>query len=225
MLSIVLTTYARTSYATRTIASVLENLIYKDQKANGNLEVAWFVVDDGSVQEHQNAIREALVGQRVEYFHSQRRGYGANVNDAWRRSWELSSVSLLLEDDWELRYAWDVTPYVRLLEYNTLVGMVRMGYLPVGLHLTSVGYEGRMYLQVEPDTQYYFSGNPHLKHRRFAEMYGWYPEGRNPGDTELGYDWQCRSKALHQNNMPLIWWPLAIGDRNLFGHIGTEKSY
>jgi len=225
LLSIVFTTYARTEYATRTIGSILSNLTYAGLPADRNPDICWFVVDDGSQQSHLDAIESALSGQNVGYFLSQRRGYGANVNDAWRRSWETSSVSLLLEDDWELRQALDVTPYVRLLEYNTLVGMVRLGYLPVGLRLNSVGHEGRMYLQVEPETQYFFSGNPHLKHRRFGEQYGFYPEGKNPGDTELAYDWQCRERANSQTQTPRIWWPLAIGDVHLFGHIGTEKSY
>lgn len=225
MLSIILTTYARTDYATATIDGILTNALYENKPAAGNAGVVWFVVDDGSDTAHLDAVRQRLDGQNVAYFHSQRRGYGANVNDAWLRSWELSSVHLLIEDDWQLRTPLDLTPYVRLLEYQTHMGMVRLGHMPVGLSLESKGHDGRMYLKVLPATQYYFSGNPHLKHRRFAEQYGWYPEGLNPGETELSYDWQCREKTMKRKDLPEIWWPLEIGDRHLFGHIGAEKSY
>lgn len=100
------------------------------------------------------------------------------------------------------------------------LGMIRLGHLPIGLNLRSVGYEGRMYLDVQKNTQYAFSGNPHLKHSRMRQLSGEYPTGMKPGDTEVAYDWQVRT-----NGDAAIWWPLVIGDAPYFGHIGTIQSY
>ena len=114
----------------------------------------------------------------------------------------------------------DIEPYVTLLETEESVGMIRLGHLPVGLDISSAGYNGRMYLHIQKTTQYAFSGNPHLKHTRFRGHYGDYPIGRNPGETEISYDHQIRTA-----NGSSILWPLAIGDTYKFAHIGEVSSY
>lgn len=207
--TILFLTYARTDYAVATVKAAKRFLAY-----DGGLH--WFIVDDGSHQAHIDAVTRHLPNYQV-YTH--RAGYGANVNVTWPMTQQTGPITLWLEDDFELTKPLDITPYVKLLMGREDVGAVRLGYLPVGLDLHSVGYDGRMYLKVEKSQQYCFSGNPHLKHERFME-YGPYPESLNPGETEIAYDHQVRSK-----DGPAIWWPLAIGDAPYFGHIGQVKSY
>jgi len=66
-----------------------------------------------------------------------------------------------------------------------------------------------------------FTGHPSLRHRRYREAYGRYPEGLTPGDTELAYAWQFR---MGPQAAPGIVWPADYLASGLFGHIGTVKT-
>jgi hypothetical protein len=123
-------------------------------------------------------------------------------------------------DDWKLMRDLDIEPYVRMLHERPDVGMVRLGGLPVGLDLHSVGHGGIHYLNVLRSTSYQYSGNPSLRSVRFARAYGPYPEDKNPGDTEIAYDARVRSIEG-----PAIWWPVDLGGWSVWGHIGTQQSY
>lgn len=211
-LAIILLTYQRTDYAVRTIEGV-SRMTYDGK-------ISWIVVDDGSKQAHLDAVGHAIFRSGYPYtiITNSRTGYGYNANMAWSQT--EHPVTLWLEDDWVLRRQLDITPYVSLLMNRENVGMIRLGHMPVGLDLHSHGHDGRMYLDVRKTQQYAFSGNPHLKHDRFR-FYGAYPEGKNPGQTEIAYDHQIRQHS----DGPAIWWPLAIGDDPLFGHVGEVQSY
>lgn len=209
-------TEARRSYAVRTIRGVRDHLKYADG------DLLWHIVADGCPDDRFQALLEYVgaAGFSVAYMsRNKRAGYGANANWAWEHA--ASDVTLWLEDDWELTRDFDITPYVRLLNNEPAIGMVRLGHLPIDLRAYSEGYEGRMYLNLPLDQMYAYSGNPHLKHRRFRDTYGRYPEGHNPGDTELAYGAQIREAETKAK----IVWPLAIGDNHPFGHIGAEQSY
>jgi len=212
---IILITYARTDYALRTIDGIIKHL-----KFDGGL--SWYICDDASPGDHYQTITEHLKnnGQHICGEHSEKLGYGGGVNKAWRVASQTAPVTLWLEDDWELRDDFNITPYVELLNGRDGIGMIRLCHMPIGLTAETVGYDGLMYLQMQKDRQYTFSGNPHLKHDRHMLIYGDYPTGENPGNTEIAHDWQVRNTAG-----PFILWPLAIGDRFTFHHIGEIKSY
>ncbi len=211
---VILLTYQRTEYAVRTIRAALAHLRYQ-----GNL--LWYVADDGSTAEHVAAVHEALAGQKVIGAHSERIGYGAGANKAWHVAHEHADLTLWLEDDWELRAELDLTSYARLLTDTPDIGMVRLGYLNLGMAGQVFGYDGKLYWRLERAVNpYVFTGHPSLRHRRFREAYGPYPEGLNPGQTELGYAWLFRS-----GQGPDIVFPAANGEWGPFGHIGAEKSY
>lgn len=210
LVTIIFLTYKRTEYAVRSAASVQANLHYDGQ-------AHWMICDDGSPMAHVDAILDAV--EAAGFLQFEQDGYGVMANTGWNQAGTYSPLTLWLEDDWELKRSLDITPYVRLLVERADVGMIRLGLMPIDLELNSVGYGGRMYLNVQKGTPYAFSGNPHLKHERFT-AYGPYPTGKNPGDTEIAYDRQIRAQEG-----PAIWWPLAIGDDPHFGHIGEVQSY
>ena len=219
-LGIIFLTYQRTPYALRTIRGIEDNLIFQ-----GN--IIWYVADDGSSKEHIEAIKVGLDSLRIFEnhqigdFRSERKGYGANINWAQDRASVKCDAFLVLEDDWVLSEPFDVTPHVNLLTSKpNEIGFVRIAHLPIGLEFDSVGHNGRMYLNVRKNKQYAFSGNPHLKTPNTHKHYGPYPTGKNPGDTEIAYDSIVRNKSG-----PGILWPLEIGEKFLFEHIGEKKSY
>lgn len=203
----------RTEYAVRTIQSVRQRMHYDN--------LYWYVADGGSVPEHREAIFAALDGVSSAGYHFDLANYGADANKAWNAAHEQVDLTFWLEDDWELVREFELKPYANLLLNNADIGMVRLGYLNLGMKGSTLGFEGHMYWKLQRDADsYVFTGHPSLRHRRFREAYGPYPEGLKPGETELGYAWQYRS-----GTGPEIVYPADIGIYGPFGHIGQVQSY
>lgn len=215
---IILQTFKRTDVALRTIAAARANLRY-----DGSLW--WYVADDGSPIEHFEAVWQALDGADRIGGHTQRRGYGGNANAAWEHADRIGPLTLWLEDDWELREPLDLWPYAALLMEREDVGMVRLGYINearCGEWWTHAGLGYHDMERMPPDTSFYaFTGHPSLRHRRYREAYGDYPEGLKPGETELQYAYQYR---VGPSDGPAIVWPVAYPYGGLFAHIGTVKT-
>lgn len=210
---IVFQTYKRTDYALAAIRAIREHLIQP-------LRLHWFVVDDGSNSDHLKEIAAALPNDNLIGIHSERIGYGALANIAWREAGQRDPITLWLEDDWVLDRDFDPTHYINLLNTNPEIGMVRLCRIPIGQRGEIIGDGSEVYLKLHKGVHYYFSGNPSIRHSRFYEAYGDYPNGLKPGDTEVAYD------AKIQNlTGPDIVIPIDIGTWGLFGHIGTEASY
>lgn len=212
---VILLTFERTDYALRTIAAARRLLRYPDLR--------WYVADDGSPQEHIDQVLQALDGAELVGWHTLPGGtYGANANQAWEAAHAISTLSFWLEDDWELSRELDLRPYADLLMDDERFGMIRLGYLNLGMAGLTLGHAGRLYwwLNRESPEAYVFTGHPSLRHRRFREAYGPYTEGRRPGETELDYCWSFRTKPG-----PGILWPAALGEYGDFGHIGERQSY
>lgn len=217
---IVLLTYKRTDYAARSILHVALNLKYDPG-------LVWYVADDGSDASHVSTVHDLLEdsSQVIVGHHSERIGYGASANRAWRASFEYSPLTLWLEDDWVLDNELRLEPYAQLLMDSDRVGMIRLGHLNQFMVGTALGYDGEMYWRLEREpadsASPVFTGHPSLRHKRYYDTYGPYPEGHNPGDTELAYAYKFRI-ALKG---PDILYPARAGQWGFFGHIGEVKSY
>jgi len=216
-LVILFITYSRTNYAIKTIDSVFKNLI----TPHG---ISWYICDDGSPQAHHTAVMGRIKehGGHICGHHNQKLGYGGGVNKGWPIASQTGPITLWLEDDWELEQPWDMGPYIELLMKNHNVGMIRLGHLPIEQIGKCTGYNGIRYLEIDKNPSFQYSGNPHLKHDRFMLHYGKLPTGVDPGRCEQLYDGQVRKK---RDKGPRILWPLFIGNRYLWGHIGTIHAY
>lgn len=213
---VILQTWERSEYAIRTIRAARKHLRYPDLR--------WYVADDGSRQEHVDTVLAELDGVNLVGWHSKRRGYGGNSNDAWKAVDEVSSLTAWIEDDWELTQPFDLYPYAALLMEREEIGMVRLGVLNLDIRGRTWGHNGRVYwiLDREPhhDGTPVFTGHPSLRHRRYRDAHGPYPEGLMPGETELAYAYQYR---WGPQNAPSIVWPADYPSGGLWGHIGTVK--
>lgn len=214
---IVLQTFKRTDVALRTIVAARRNLHY-----GGRLY--WYVADDGSPAEHVEAVLEAVGGDLLAH-HSVRRGYGANANAAWDAADQIGALSLWVEDDWELRQPLDLYPYAALLMETSEVGMVRLGVLNLDVRGRAWGHGGRVYWKLDREPHLegtpVFTGHPSLRHRRYRDVYGPYPEGLTPGETELAYAYQFRWAP---QDAPGIVWPADYPAAGYWGHIGSIKT-
>lgn len=220
-LTVILQTYGANAERTRYTLMTIDAMRKRARYAG---DILWYVADDGSPQAHIDAVLGALDGEKLIGWHSERKGYGYNATKAWYMALQHGDVSLWLEDDWTLLRDTDFTRWVQLLESNESVAMIRLAQLVAGLHAESADFGGYHYLRFFYNRNYTFSGNPALRHRRARELWGAYPEGLKPGDTECAYDAQVRV-AMGGHNFPAIIWPIEVGGWGLFGHIGTEKSY
>ena len=218
-LTVVLITYKRTDYAVRTVRALNANLHYPNW--------GWYVSDDGSPREHMQQVEENIdAGDRhLVGSHTESISYGAGCNRALNEAFSQGQLVLMLEDDWELSQPLDVWKWAALLMERPDIGMVRMGYLNVGLGANLIGHNGSLYWMLD-DTEsrhhstFAFAGHPALIHQRFFDSYGGYPEKWQPGDTELRMCWQVASQQG-----PAIVWPVELGAAGPFAHIGGQQSY
>jgi hypothetical protein len=215
---VILQTWERTSYALRTIDAALAYLRYPN--------LLWYIADDGSRPDHYDDVHDALVSTgRLIGGHSERAGYGANANHAWRVARDVSRLTFFLEDDWELRQPLDLYPYAALLMERPEVGMVRLGVLNLDVRGRTWGHDGRVYWTLDREPHHegtpVFTGHPSLRHTRYWEAHGDYPENLGPGDTELAYAYHYRMTVPEA---PAIVWPADYPAAGLFGHIGSVKT-
>lgn len=237
-LSIVLVTYKRPAMALRTILSTCRNLEYPPDLTS------WYVADDGSPKEDFDLVMGGLKenpgngpgtmkwpGGNILGSHNQRmRNEGQEdtffAGKGWNKALGIahqnSDFVLFLEDDWELEQPFDLVPYVKLLQEREDVGLVSFRILSVGNDVHTVGHDGIHYLQYQRTSQYAYSGNPHLRHARFVQHYGWFAEDVNPGGIELAQDDRYR---LDVAGGPAIWRPVTIDPWGAWHHIGNEKSW
>ena len=216
---VILQTWQRTAYALRTIAAAAEHMRY-------DAPLVWYVADDGSDTAHIEQVYTAVRATHwsVLGMHSERRGYGGNSNAAWNRADYISPLTFWLEDDWELRAPLDLTPYAKLLIERAEIGMVRLGLLNVDVRGRTWAHDGRLYWTLDREPHHegtpVFTGHPSLRHVRYRQAHGYYPEGLLPGDTELMYALNYRRSAP---NTPGILWPADLPAGGVFGHIGETK--
>lgn len=238
-LAILLLSYKRVDESIRTIKGIVNNLAYK-----GN--IAWYVADDGTPAKDFTKILDALKSSDQEILGSHNHRFSPRTGAGWNKGLgichQYSDYVLVMEDDWELSGKFDmnpenhpgdfkinpylndgkldINPYIEMLSQREDVGIVRLSGLAVGNNVEIVGHNGHHYLRYYKDRQYAFSGNPHIRHARFTQHYGWYSEDElNPGELELNMD--GRFRAI---DGPDVWRPSDIPGWGIFHHIG-EKRY
>lgn len=200
-LTIVIITYNRRAELKQTLQALYDNLYYDDER------ITYLIADDCTPGAYRDDVLHDFkeinfLNERIEFLSTpQNSGWGSNSNHAL--SHVKDDVVLFLEDDRVLTEPLDISPYVALLMQHTGIGLVRLdgigGHKTV-LHTTEtdisdylpnyrqgMGAQGKLnYFLIDQNSPelWCYSNQPHLKHRRFHEWYGMYPEGLKLGQTE-----------------------------------------
>lgn len=212
---ILLTTFQRTECAIKTVRAVKQNLLWPN--------IGFVVTDDTSDGDHLDRIMEEIGGTYAvhRYDNAAHKGVGHNMNYGLRKIWEFGAeLTMILEDDWELVNPFDPTPHVRLLMNHSDIGMIRLGYLSVGLAGELISREDHLWMQLQRNgNQYVYAGHASLRHLRFHQRVGMFTEGLRPGANEL--DFGGRYNKIP--NPPAIVWDMDYGRIGPFHHIGSES--
>ena len=220
-LCIVLITYRRTDMAVRTINGIAEKLDYPKEL------LSFYVADDGSPQEHMQAIFKAISdsGIKLAGYHNEKMQPGCLCGIGWnaaiRKAHQVSDYIMLLEDDWVLKNTLDIRPYIWALKENERVGIIRLSNLTTDNVLQVTTHHGTHYLQYLRQARFCYSGNPHIRHIRFTQYYGFFDTDKSPGDIEVYYD----GKFRYMKGGPEIWRPADLPAWGPFSHIGDVRTW
>lgn len=188
----------------------------------------WIIADDGSPEGQMRSLKIEFAHLHPLILATQRGGWGRNVNNAlrWVRDHGIEYI-FLCEDDYMAMTDIDLDSGAEILGRHPQYGLVRYDGLAghdLLLHLTEVDiHRGRTpILEILLQSRHLniYSNRPHLRHRRFTDHYGLYPEGLPLGATEESYAHCVRDR--YENGPKII--SLANGIVRAFNHIGASRQ-
>lgn len=219
--TVIITTYdpgdnSRFTLLYRTLQALKDKLVYPNLR--------WIVTDDGST--NHDTLVETLKHsfKDIEILNTEHKGVGFAKNNALRHAFEVSPYVFLLEDDWELKDSLDLLSHVQNMLDHPDIGMVRFGYLGGELNADYTRYGDTSYWYLKPASGFYvYSGQVSLRNYAFYSAVGFHSEGTQAGQEEEDMCW--RYNALE--NPPKILWPAIYGCTlysGPFTNIGLHKS-
>lgn len=211
-IAVLITTYNRKDILHETLMRASGKLGY-----GGKIE--FVIADDGSTDGTQLMLSQNF---DVHLVQSERKGLGGNTNAGLARAFSLSDVVVQFQDDMWLDVPTDINPVVRLLEADSSVGWVRFGRYNSPHHRFNASLEGDYWRIHWNSPEFYVtSDQPHIKHKRFHEWAGYYPEGLKIADTENTWCGHTKGKAQEDANAPKVLIPVWIPE-NIWRHVGDS---
>lgn len=217
--AILLLTYNRLGYATRTLETALEHIKTKAHT------ISVHIASDGDDDDYMQHLRAICMNREVPHTttNSHRSGYGANYNLATQVVHQWARYVLPLEDDWVLTRDLDLDLFLGALD-ELRAGCMRLGYIGYTQELrgTFESAYGRHWLRLDPTSPepHVFAGHPRLESVEWERGVGPWPEGLAPGETEF-------SVAHIPESRYGVIWPMqeikTYGD--MFVHIGADRSW
>lgn len=213
-ITVLIVTYNRPVEIRKTIDALKAHLKYPGR-------IGWLLADDNSPNGYTDAIVQDYADLRFAVSVTNRLGWAGNVNAAMAKC--ETEFIYLNEDDYVSLYDIDLDKGVAILMSVQSAGLVR--YDGVDGHKLSLEMcetaspIGRVpYLKILKRSQglNVYSNRPHLKHKRFHEVYGTYPEGLELGATETVF-----AHRVKENRGPNVV-ILENGIRKAFNHVGRS---
>ncbi len=219
--------YNRPDTVRTTVEKLIINLTYE-----GNVKIV--VSEDGDISKTKEALAGVIGNNSVGFYgidacvnelvvvEGPGRGLGANLNRLLRyaQAGQPDEFIMNMDDDHWLEKPLDITPHVKHLMRDENAGWIR--FYGIGHHEYVADLIGRYwYVRWDSPTLYIPSFRPHLKHIRFHDHFGDYPEGRSLGATEEGFCHQCKDIAKTKGG-PKVLVPLMY-DLDWSHGVGTES--
>ena len=208
-IAVIIPTRDRAEIVCNAIRSLKRNLSYAG-------ELRWWLGIDGS---DDTPVLVRAEFPDVGLVEAPRRGLGANLN-ALIQAAQAAGASLFYQqdDDCYLLKPFDLTPYADKLMADAGAGWIR--FMWNGCHNFTADLDGQ-YWRVRWDSRehYIASNRIHLKHRRFHEWFGLYPEGVKTGETEDGWCHQVSDIARARGG-PQVLIPLECDSEHGWDHVG-----
>jgi glycosyltransferase involved in cell wall biosynthesis len=212
-LAIVIVTFNRRDILLETIRRIGEHLDYTGPR---HLIVADDGSNDGTI-DALRAITPSATIPNITIAISQRVGMGANTNAGLRAGFALSEYVLQLQDDMHLLHHFDLHPHVARLRDDPTSGFVRLW--GVGGHkYTATLDQSHWRIDWASDELYIPSDRPQLKHWRFHQWFGFYPESLRTDQTEDAFCHQCKDRAIP--GAPAVLIPHGVDVERNFDHVG-----
>lgn len=214
-LAINIVTFNRRDILRETIARLRRHLHYVG-------EIRIFVADSGSDDGTQQMLTETYPDVTLIQNHGTT--MGANTNAGLRACLSIADYVLQLQDDMHLLTTLDLHPHIERLRDDETCGFIRLW--GVGGHR----YEGRLegnYWRVywHSDELYIPSDRPHVKHRRFHQHYGMYPEGLTTAVTEDAWCHQCKNRAGADGVQIDVFVPQNADTEKSWEHVGWNQRW
>lgn len=130
-------------------------------------------------------------------------------------------VVLQIDDDFWLSGPLDLDRHVETLLNETGAGWIRL------MDIVGHNYSARLigaywWVDWASPGLYIPSNRAHLKHRRFHDAFGFYPEDKKLADTENEFCQRCKDRAGHSLGWPQVLVPLDVATESLWQHIGPS---
>lgn len=228
-IAVIIPTYNRTSILVDTVDCLQTMAMYP-----GTLE---FYIGVDNDKEGYQAVADKIWTRnqtlKCHVFDGPRRtglksgGYlGANLNMLLNRAIANGhQIFMQMDDDHQLSRALDLSPHVEKLMTDDSIGWIRL--MGVGFHRYCACLQGH-YWRVRWDSPelYIPSNRPHLKHKRFHDVFGVYPTGLKLGETEESFCHQCKNVALaamaQGKSTPDVAVPLSVLTESSWNHVGQS---
>lgn len=184
LVSVLIPTYNRPWILKKTIELLRANLEYKG-------EIIYYIGVDGNL----DTCKMFSGHSDIVCVPGPNSGLGANLNRLIENA--DSDFLLQMDDDHHLLEQLNLNKHIKELQWNKKAGWIRlMGIAYHDYYAKLIGEYWYIYWQ-SPEI-YIPSNRPHLKHKRFHEYYGLYPEAKSLGETEEVFCRQCKDKDSHE---------------------------
>lgn len=211
-ISVLIATYERWELLKECLAHLESNLRYAG-------EIRYVLADDGDTDKTSYNI-DSWFDDEIRRWEviggSERLGLGGNVNRALKQL--QTDIVLQLQDDYFLRKPLELTPHVERLLLDPTAGWIRLRLLN-GQRFTATVEDRYWRVNWFSEEGYICSDQPHLKHMRFHQAFGYYPEGLKVADTENEWCWRVREEAREKGG-PGVLVPTFVDIDNLWTHEG-----
>lgn len=214
--SIIIPTYNRAEIVRKCILGLRMNLYYQG-------DINYYIGIDGNDNTFEVLNDLELDYQMELHMHTKSSGsLGANINRLIKAS--KDNYFLQMDDDHILQKSLDLSSHIEAMENNEQIGYIRLWGI-AGHRYAATLKANYWHVSWQSRELYIPSFRPHLKSRKFHEVYGMIPEGKTLGETENSWCGQCKEVGLdrlHKWGAELsVCVPVHLED-NLFDHIGES---